>query len=102
MRLQFCLQHASTAACRKFDSTQITSDHRQQPDGIYGTRIELGGLLESSYHAIFTDRNNMIMCAKDSHSVLKNLVPFKAAGARLHRGYDPMIERDVRPQPTHC
>lgn len=82
---------------RKFDSTQMTSDHRPQPDGTYGTRIELAGLLESSYHAVFTDRNNMLLCTKDSHSVLKTLTPFKSAGWRLHRGYDPAIEREVRP-----
>eukprot|EP00892_Ulva_mutabilis_P006366 jgi/Ulvmu1/4100/UM019_0079.1 len=79
---------------KKFDSTQMTSDHRPQADGMYGTRIELGGMLESSYYAVFTDRNNMFMCAKDSQSVLKNLIPFKATGARLLRGYDPLVERD--------
>lgn len=87
--------------CRKFDSTQMTSDHKPQPDGSYGTRIELAGLLDSSYYAIFTDRNNMVLCTKDSHSVLKTLTPFKSAGARLHRGYDPAIERDVR-LPAPC
>ena len=72
-------------ACRAFDATQ-SSTHEKQPEGVYGTRIELSDVLRRPAYAIMCSRDKMYLCKKKGR-----------LGDPLYRGYHPSGDTEVRP-----
>jgi hypothetical protein len=77
-----------------FDATHW-AEHKQQPNGMYASRVELEDSLRQAHFALFCSRTEIYLCTVDKRAPLKQWFGDSQPGARVQRGFTFTSEVEV-------